>query len=103
TPPRARPLPGWTDLAVVGPMARSAADLALALDVVAGPDEPDAVGYRLALPPPRHSELKDYRVVLLDGHPLIPTAAVVRTAIDRLGDRLAKAGCKVERGNSSMP
>jgi amidase len=103
TPPRARPLPGWTDLSVVGPMARSAADLALGLDVVAGPDEPDAVGYRLALPPPRHSELKEYRVVLVDSHPLIPTAAAVRTAIDRLGDRLVKAGCKVERGNSSMP
>jgi len=103
TPPRVRPLPGWTDLAVVGPMARTAGDLALGLDVVAGPDEPDAVGYRLALPPPRHSELKDYRVVLVDGHPLIPTGALVRTAIDRLGDRLAKAGCKVERGNSSMP
>src|SRR5436305_2888147 len=40
------------DLAVVGPMARSAADLALALDVVAGPDEErEGLGYRLALPP----------------------------------------------------
>src|SRR5213078_4877681 len=39
TPPNVPPLPVDIDLAVVGPMARSAADLALALDVVAGPDE----------------------------------------------------------------
>ena len=38
----------------VGPMARSAADLALELDVLAGPDEMcGGIGYRLALPPSR--------------------------------------------------
>ena len=30
------------DLAVIGPMARSAADLSLLLDVIAGPDPLDA-------------------------------------------------------------
>ena len=36
-------------------MARNAADLALELDVLAGPDEEaEGVGYRLALPAPRH-------------------------------------------------
>ena len=45
-------------LAVVGPLARSAADLALALDVIAGPDEQrDGVGWRLVLPRPRHRAL----------------------------------------------
>jgi amidase len=39
TPPGVPPLPRESDLAVVGPMTRSAADLALALDVIAGPDE----------------------------------------------------------------
>jgi len=43
-----------SDLAVLGPMARTAADLALALDVLAGPEDRDATAYRLALPPPRH-------------------------------------------------
>ena len=38
-PPGARALPRNVDLAVVGPMARTAADLALELDVLAGPDE----------------------------------------------------------------
>jgi amidase len=32
-------LPSESDLAVVGPMTRTAADLVLVLDVIAGPDE----------------------------------------------------------------
>jgi amidase len=56
-------IPGRGDLAVIGPMARSAADLALELAVVAGPDELwDGIGYKLALPPPRHDKLADFRV-----------------------------------------
>ena len=46
---------------MIGPMARSAADLSLLLDVIAGPDPLGAgIGYRLALPPPRHNELKTF-------------------------------------------
>ena len=47
------------DLAVVGPMARTAADLALALDVVAGPDPTarEGIAYRLTLPPPRARDI----------------------------------------------
>jgi amidase len=70
------------DLSVVGPMARTAADLALALDVVAGPDEErEGIGYRLALRPARHDDLKSFRVLLIDTHPLMPAAAAVRTAL----------------------
>jgi len=64
------------DLAVAGPMARSAADLALELEVLAGPDElSDGIGYKLALPPSRHGELKDFRVLLIDTHPLWAASA----------------------------
>ena len=53
-PPQTPAIPGRGDFAVAGPMARSAADLALELSVVAGPDElMDGIGYKLALPPPR--------------------------------------------------
>ncbi|MBM3562975.1 MAG: amidase [Alphaproteobacteria bacterium] len=94
--PETAPLPVEHDLAVVGPMARSAADLALALDVIAGPDEmTSGVGYRLALPAPRHDRLSDYRALVIDAHPLGPTAQVVRDALVRLVDRLAKAGVSV--------
>src|SRR5580704_1959936 len=48
-PPPRSPLLGDCDLAVVGPMARTASDLGLALDVIAGPDEDrEGIGYRLA-------------------------------------------------------
>ena len=60
--PPARPVPGQGDLAVVGPMARTASDLGLSLDVIAGPDETrDGIGYRLALPAPRHDQLKGFQ------------------------------------------
>ena len=73
TPPPFPPMPLDRDLAVIGPMARSAADLSLLLDVIAGPDPLDAgVGYRLALPPPRHTALKDFRVLVIDSDPVLP-------------------------------
>jgi amidase len=103
TPPRGEPLPREVDLAVVGPMARSAGDLALALDIIAGPDEPAATAYRLALPPARHRDLKAYRVLVVDTHPLLPTANAVRASLDRLADRLVKAGSRVERASPLLP
>jgi amidase len=96
-------VPVQVDLAVAGPMARSAGDLALALDVVAGPDNADAVAYKLVLPPPRHTNLKDFRVLVVDEHPLLPTAAAVRSALGNIADRLAKSGVKVARTNPLLP
>lgn len=94
---------GNIDLAVVGPMARSAADLALALDVIAGPDDADAVAYRLALPPARQTALEAFRVLLLDEHPMAPTSNAVRASLRRMGDNLARAGCRVERTSPLLP
>src|SRR6185312_15374896 len=56
-----------------------------------------------ALPPPRHAELKDFRVLLVDTHPLIATAGSIRGALDRLGGALDKAGCAVARSSPAMP
>ena len=103
-PPGLPALAGESDLAVVGPMARTAADLALAMDVLAGPDEWSAgVGYRLALPPPRHERLSGFRVLMLDAHPLSPTAGAIGKALARLSERLVKAGVKVERSSPLLP
>jgi amidase len=103
-PPPFPALPGSVDLSVIGPMARSAADLERLLDVIAGPDElDDGVAYRLALPPARHDALHDYRVLVIDTHPLLPSAASVRVAIEGLAERLAKAGVKVARGSALLP
>jgi len=63
--PRGQSLPGvvaMTDIAVVGPLARSADDLALALEVIAGPDDIDGSGWRLQLPKPKKKTLGDFKV-----------------------------------------
>ena len=91
-------------LSVVGPMARSVADLELTLDLIAGPDESQAgTAYRLALPDARHRDLKDFRAIILDEHPLMPAAADMRAAIDTFARRLVKAGVKVSRDARLVP
>jgi amidase len=104
TPPTVEPSPrDEVDLAVVGPMARSAGDLALALDLLAGPDELLSTAYRLSLPPPRQDELKNFRVLVIDAHPLVPTAKAVSGALDRLAERIARAGARVGRKSAALP
>jgi amidase len=81
------------DLAVVGPMARTAEDLEIALDVIAGPLP--GVGMKLDLPAPRHASLKDYRVLVIDKHPVCATASSVRDALNGLANKLEEAGAHV--------
>lgn len=104
TPPPAPPLAYDRDLSVIGPMARSAADLALMFDLLAEPDGTGlGIAHRLALRPARHEDLASYRVLVVDTHPLIPTSLEVRTAIDRLASDLAAAGARVERHSALLP
>jgi amidase len=104
TPPPLPPLPFDRDLSVIGPMARSAADLSLLLDVVAGPDPLEAgKAYKLALPPPRHGELKNFRVLLIDTDPVLPPAKSVHMAIEKLAANLAKTGVTVTRASPLLP
>ncbi len=103
-PPGLPPLPSNRDLAVIGPMARGAADLSLLLDVMAGPDPiEDGKAYSLSLPPPRHGAMKDFRILLVDSDPLLPTDKDVRGAIEKLAADLGKAGVKVTRQSPLLP
>jgi len=105
SPPRSPAL--QTDLtnglAVAGPMARSAADLSLALDLLAGPDTDEADAWRVTLPPARHAHLRSFRVLVIDDHPLLPVASDIRTALDQLAERLARAGASVARSSKLLP
>jgi amidase len=104
TPPPFPPIPLDRDMAVIGPMARSAADLSLLLDVIAGPDPLEAgVGYRLALPPPRHTDLRGFRVLVIDSDPILPANKEIRAAIGRLADNLGKSGVSVARQSPLWP
>jgi amidase len=104
TTPPLPAIPIDRDMAVVGPMARAAADLSLLLDVMAGPDPLDAgVGYKLALPQSRHSDLRSFRVLVVEGHPLLPPDKDVRAAIETLTGNLAKAGVKLSHESPLLP
>jgi amidase len=92
------PTPGArvdTPLAVVGPLARSADDLALALGVVAGARPDEAVGWALRLPSPVQTRLADFRVGLwLDAYPVDSAYA---QAIESFAADLARLGVQVQR------
>lgn len=104
TPPRTQALPTDSDLAVVGPMARTARDLALLLDVMAGPDPLTlGVAHEVTLPAPRHQRLGDFRVLVLEEHPYLATGAAVRAGVNRVADALVSSGAHVERHSPLLP
>ncbi|MCE3289547.1 MAG: amidase [Caulobacter sp.] len=90
-------------LAVVGPLARTADDLELVLDVTAGPIEDVAKAYRLDLPAARGVTLADFRVLVLDSHPLAATDSEVRAALDALAGKVERAGAGVARESALLP
>ncbi|MEP6874488.1 MAG: amidase family protein [Burkholderiales bacterium] len=106
-PSRGHDFPGMdgagVDLAVCGPMARRAADLELAMGVLAGPDGDDATGYRLDLPAPRLPGIDGLRVLLLDTHPLARADALLRGALHRLAGDLVREGARIERASLLLP
>ena len=83
-------------MGVQGPMARSAEDLSLALDVAAGPETGEDVAWRLALPAARHARLADFRVAMLPPVPWIPLDAETAAALDALAAGLGRRGCQVK-------
>ena len=70
------------DLAVVGPLARTAGDLKLALDVIAGPDTLARDAWKLELPLPRAERLEDFRVAYWLDDPLCPIDSKVRDQLE---------------------
>lgn len=83
------------DLNVVGPMARSAEDLQLALDIVAGPDRFRSPAWRLALPPPKARTLRGMRVAIWPREDLVPTCVEISDRVQQVGEALARAGAIV--------
>ncbi len=86
------------DMLVIGPLARSAADLSLLLSVIAGLDEIDAAGFRLTLPRPRKKRLDEYRVSLLLADETVPTSRDIRALHEALARFLRRSRVKVGIG-----
>ena len=98
---RGQALPGDhapTDIAVVGPLARSVADLKLAFELLAGADGPAARGWRLALPAPIRTDLRGFRVGVLLSDPQADVEQSYQDAIAALARWLEKEGASVEIG-----
>ena len=91
------------EFGVVGPIARTAADLDRALTCLAGPHGDAAAALRLALPAPRAFALKDFRVLVLTDHPLVETDEAVRAPIERLANQLADLGASVSHDTPLLP
>jgi amidase len=89
-------------LGVIGPLARSAEDLATVLDVIAGPDA-ESPANKVVLPLPRHGQLGSFRVFVLDHHPVARTNSDILGALEGLADQLTKAGATVARQSSLLP
>ena len=84
------------DISVVGPLARSAEDLDVALDIMAGHD-PDDGGYlKVALPKCEKKTLKQFRVAVKLTDPASDVDIEYADQLQALVDKLAKAGCKVK-------
>lgn len=85
-----------TDISVVGPMARHADDLALALRILVGPDVLQQTAWRLELPPPRRRKLGEYRVAVWTQSPLSEIDSGVRERFDAAVAAIARAGALVD-------
>jgi amidase len=87
---------GMSDISAIGPLARSARDLALALDAMAGPDPLDSA-HAIILPPPRTTTVSELRVAVWAeerGHATDPEIVAL---IEDVARHLEAAGAVVGR------
>jgi amidase len=80
------------DVGVIGPLTRSAADLDLALQIIAGPDAAAGVAWRLELPPPRSDSLSGYRIAVWLDDPYSPVDCQTGAVYEQVIADLARAG-----------
>ncbi len=88
---------GQPDLAVAGPMARRVTDVRLALSVLVGPDDENAVAWKLKLPKPRTDDVGSLRLAALVDEPSTPVDESVRASLRGALDALEAAGAAVDR------
>ena len=84
-----------SDITVVGPLARSAEDLALSLDITAGPNKFGAAAWRLQLPKPRKTALKDFRVAVMLSDPVAEVEQSYQDNLSDIADALSRLGATV--------
>jgi amidase len=98
-PPRGHAAPGvlaQSDLTVIGPLARSAADLEVLTMAMAGPDEIHAAGYQLALQPCAAASLGDLKVAVMISDDAAPVDSATRARVELVAETIRAAGGTVD-------
>jgi len=93
------PMPGTmtvSDLGVGGPMARSAYDLELALDILATPVQAESKAWSIRIPASRHERLQDFKVALWADHSAYPVDSRCLEAMQSFADDLRKLGVSID-------
>lgn len=100
-PMRGHALPGVltpSDISVIGPLARSARDLRLAVQLVGGADDLHLPGWNLALPEPTQKTLRDFRIAVWADDNLAPVDESVKARVLQVAELAEKAGALVDYG-----
>jgi amidase len=84
------------DIAALGPLARSAADLDLCLSVLAGPGPEDSVAWRVELPAAPERASGEWRVAVWPEEPGWPLDRSVSECLTAAADALSAAGMLVD-------
>jgi amidase len=99
--PRSGHFPGYSNpnpamvLNVMGPLARTPADLELALDIICGPEPIEDVAWDVTLPESRHIRLDEFRVAVFPFLDWLPVSQAVSSAQQRVVDALSRRGIQV--------
>ena len=97
-PPRGHAMPGIlspSDISVIGPLARSAADLVTAVKAMAGPDEIASRGAQLNLEP-LDKPISALKVAVWRDDDTAPVDANVAARVDAVAQALGDAGAQVD-------
>jgi Asp-tRNA(Asn)/Glu-tRNA(Gln) amidotransferase A subunit family amidase len=83
-------------IGVVGPMARTVADLKLLFEVMQGPDDGDSCTAPVPLHWPSDQEVKSLRIGYFEDDGRTPATSEIRQAVKTSAESLTRAGFKVE-------
>ena len=83
------------DIAVAGPLARSANDLDLIMDLIVAAPKYMQTAWNIKLPQARKRNLKEYKIALCLDDPVFPVDTQVADAIQNVIDELAKKGVTI--------
>ncbi|MGF7162285.1 amidase [Rhodoligotrophos appendicifer] len=96
---RGHALPGGvttSDITVAGPLARSATDLSLALGIIEGPEDIDAMGWRLVLPRAQKKHFKDLKIAVMLNDKASDVDQSIQAELVKLAEFLEKQGAKID-------